>query len=304
MKRILGRKPEEGANSRPREKRPEEKGSQFMKVRKTIISLLVTFAMLLTQSAIFSLPASAQGEPSAEKNAYINGSKNAQNGTEDQAVRVELDDTISYEVTVNPPVLSTVSVPSFKSKAPQPVPINFLNGSFEDPVITGDSKMVSTSTPGFGWYNTAEEIVEIQKTPATTSNFYAEFAKNIPDGKQYAELNANTPGRLYQHCNTTPGTKVYWEFYHGARGCKTGENTDVMHFYLSNINSSSPDGYDLIATATDSYTKGSSTYTWGYYTGTWTVPQGQTITTSGRHHLLSKKEEERRKRARGDVNSM
>jgi uncharacterized repeat protein (TIGR01451 family) len=82
-------------------------------------------------------------------------------------------------------------------------------------------------------------------------------------------------GTLYQTVTTVPGSKVYWEFYHGARGINTAPavNTDVMDFLLG----PTPGTGVQQVRATDSWVRGQP-YKWGYYFGSYIVPAGQTST--------------------------
>ncbi|MCL2775516.1 MAG: hypothetical protein FWD71_19560, partial [Oscillospiraceae bacterium] len=217
-----------------------------------------------------------------EKNAYINSSLTAQNGTANQYRPVHTGDTILYELKINnlwqgsliPP---SISNPNFQPKADMPARINFINGSFETPLMPAGSVYFnpSTTTPGIGWKNTAENIIEIQITPPPSAPQYPVFAKNIPDGNQYGELNALKVGTLYQDIATVPGAKVYWEFYHGANGILTGQNnTDIINFLLG-----PPSGpVNFTRQVSDSYVGGSANYVWGHYTGSYIVPAGQTTT--------------------------
>ncbi|MCL2332068.1 MAG: isopeptide-forming domain-containing fimbrial protein [Actinomycetia bacterium] len=211
-------------------------------------------------------------EAPPQKNAYINGGLQAQNGEEGQPVSVKLDDQITYQVTLGSiwsgPTRTTS--PRFQpvGGTEKPPHLNFINGSFETPVTSTNIQASSAEVPG--WKNTAEDLIEIQHVGTD-----AQFAPSAPDGTQYAELNARTAGTLYQAVPTIPGTKVYWEFYHGARGAKAAPsaNTDVMDFLLG----SSTTNLTQQVRASDSWTVGQP-YVWGHYFGAYTVPAGQTST--------------------------
>ncbi len=207
-----------------------------------------------------------------QKDAYINDAAGAQNGLQNHPMDVKLGDKVTYKVTLGsswagPP---RVASPTFQPPggATQPQHLNFVNGSFETPVTANNVQTSSANVPG--WKNTAEDLIEIQHIGANVA-----FAPIAPDGVQYAELNAQTAGTLYQTVPTVPGTKVYWEFYHGARGVNAAPavNTDVMDFLLG------PTTANLTAQvrATDSWTRG-TLYVWGHYYGEYTVPAGQTST--------------------------
>ncbi|MFR3881913.1 MAG: hypothetical protein ACLTX6_06145 [Lachnospiraceae bacterium] len=51
---------------------------------------------------------------------------------------------------------------------------------------------------------------------------------------QFAELNANEPGALYQDVLTTPGAKLYWQLYHRGRGrtAYDSSQTDTMYVLI------------------------------------------------------------------------
>ncbi|HCC35358.1 MAG TPA: hypothetical protein DEQ02_06870, partial [Ruminococcaceae bacterium] len=215
------------------------------------------------------------------KTAHLNEGI-ANPGTETNPVKVRNNDYITYDILVDNPSPSGESG-GFKPKAPRPSKIDFINGSFEQPVISTSSWIQNQSQVN-GWFtrptnpahlgNPQSEMIEIQK-PVSAGGAAGQFAAYAPDGNQYAELNAYVEGTLYQTVDTVPGTKVYWEFYHGARGYIAGNNTDKMNFYLR------PEGAttgEPEAVAIDSYVAGSATYNWGHYTGSYVVPPGQTRT--------------------------
>ena len=207
-----------------------------------------------------------------QKDAYINDASGAQNGQENYPMDVKQGDKITYKITLGSSWAgpSRVADPSFQpvDGTTKPAPLNFVNGSFETPATSSNIQTSSANVPG--WKNTAEDLIEIQHVGAMPA-----FAPIAPDGVQYAELNASTAGTLYQTVPTIPGTKVYWEFYHGARGVNPAPavNTDVMDFLLGSSTST------LVpqVRATDSWVQGSF-YVWGHYYGVYTVPAGQTST--------------------------
>ncbi|KIF07707.1 hypothetical protein PL81_00425 [Streptomyces sp. RSD-27] len=82
------------------------------------------------------------------------------------------------------------------------------------------------------------------------------------EGAQFAELNANEVSTLYQDLPTTPGTKLYWRLYHRGR---QGDDTMALDI-----------GAPGAPVEQRRFTDG--TTAWGYYTGTYTVPAGQTLT--------------------------
>ena len=271
-------------------KQTKSKQSAFKRfMHFTKVSALSCMVMGLV--GIGLIPVFADSTP--EKNAYINSSSTAENGTATDPVLVAVGDTISFDIVIDrsddyPLVL--VPTPSFSSSpTTAPVKINFINGGFEQPVLVGDPG-TSHQYPQAevdGWSTRPTDpsnnsnpdafLIELHR-PAYESgqSNFGSFAPHTPDGSvQYAELNAVVTGTFYQVCSTVPGSVVYYEFYHGARGSAVGLNTDTMYFYLWSPGSTSG---SPIRTCTDSYTQGSSDYRWGYYFGSYTVPAGQTET--------------------------
>ncbi|TDC67556.1 DUF11 domain-containing protein [Streptomyces hainanensis] len=82
------------------------------------------------------------------------------------------------------------------------------------------------------------------------------------EGAQFAELNANEVSTLYQDLPTTPGTTLYWRLYHRGR---LGVDTMALDIGAPG----SVVEQRRIADGKDA---------WGYHTGTYVVPAGQTLT--------------------------
>ena len=240
------------------------------------------------------------------KNAYINASATPQNGTQAIPEPVGRNDTVSYEIKFDkwiPDPLPTLPNPTFQTKLQMPGKLNFSNGSFELPYVnnsSGNLILAQSQVPGWNTRpvnssdsgNPLAYMIEIQQANPGGVN-QAQFAQNTPDGgRQYAELNAHVEGTLYQICDTVPGTKIYYEFWHGARmsNAAPSVNRDVLSFYIRPEGSSSTaGGKQSTATAT----RGAA-YTWTQNVGTYTVPAGQTrtefafqsvSTTSGYHSV-------------------
>ncbi|SEC74442.1 Thrombospondin type 3 repeat-containing protein [Maribacter dokdonensis] len=130
------------------------------------------------------------------------------------------------------------------------------NGGFENPVIpSGTSRRRNQSTIP-GWSTTATDgQIEIWS-----------FGFNgVPsfEGNQFAELNANQESALYQILCLTPGSEIQWSVHHRGR-----DGTDVATVRI---------GADL-ASATVQETMSDGNTSWGSYTGTYTVPEGQVNT--------------------------
>ena len=130
----------------------------------------------------------------------------------------------------------------------------FVNGSFETPAIPATSYSILASSLVNGWTNSAEGFIEIWSTgfngvPAAAGN-------------QFAELNANVAGNLYQtFCLNGAGGTINWSIKHRGR---SGTDVAAVRFgaTLATI--------ATVATMTDGNTS------WGSYSGTYAIPVGQT----------------------------
>lgn len=132
------------------------------------------------------------------------------------------------------------------------------NGSFEEPIVTDGSKWADFSQEQVvGWKTTARnyvtsngsydiEIARIYKpilTDGTEAEYYtiASLYENqytekdflAADGFQFAELNAESQGSLYQDVLTAKGTRLNYHLAHRAR-CINGNtgNTDDMYLVI------------------------------------------------------------------------
>lgn len=144
---------------------------------------------------------------------------------------------------------------------PVPSRITLANGSFEQPPIGGGNALLpdasQTQSPNHvpGWLTTAtDHVIEI----------WHDGFNGVPsaDGAQFAELNANQVSTLYQDLPTTPGATLYWRLYHRGR---LGQDTMALDI-----------GRPGAAVQQRQFTDG--TTAWGFYTGTYTVPAGQSTT--------------------------
>lgn len=142
-----------------------------------------------------------------------------------------------------------------------PAPICFVstlsNGGFESPALPNASyRILPSSTPGLTWNNTAENFVELwssgfQKVPAA-------------QGRQFAELNANKAGTLYQDLPTTPGTTMRWHLMHRGRA-----GDDTMKVMIGRTGGNLTRSGELLTTGKSA---------WVQYTGTYRIPRDQTMT--------------------------
>ena len=142
-------------------------------------------------------------------------------------------------------------------QAPECFVSTLSNGGFEAPVLPAKTyRFVPSSTAGLSWQNTAENVVELWST-----GFQGVAA---PEGKQFAELNANKAGTLFQDLPTTPGTTMRWHLKHRGRS-----GTDTMRVMI---------GAPTAALGQSGSNLVTGNQAWQQYTGTYTIPAGQTVT--------------------------
>ncbi len=144
---------------------------------------------------------------------------------------------------------------------PIPLRVALRNGGFEEPTVAGVEILPDasqTQAPKYvpGWLTTAtDHRIELWR-----SGF-----NGVPaaEGSQFAELNANQESTLYQDLPTTPGTTVYWRLYHRGR---LGQDTMALDIGAPGA----------VGAEQRRFTDGNTA--WGFYTGSYTVPAGQTTT--------------------------
>ena len=115
------------------------------------------------------------------------------------------------------------------------------NGDFETPATTNETgyqPFYSNGTQGLIWKTTASDA-KIEYVSAATDKYdnnktHAQWSlewhnvEAAASGTQFAELNANEPGALYQDVLTTPGAKLYWQLYHRGRGVREKKYDDTQ----------------------------------------------------------------------------
>jgi gliding motility-associated-like protein/uncharacterized repeat protein (TIGR01451 family) len=128
-----------------------------------------------------------------------------------------------------------------------------VNESFESPAIPNNTWRPLHESTVPGWLTTATD---------GRIEFWSGGFLGVPpfDGNQIAELNANQSSALYQNLCLKPGTLMNWSLRHRGRA-----GVDVMHVRI---------GADL-ATATVQQTMSDGNTSWGYYSGTYLVPDNQ-----------------------------
>lgn len=130
-----------------------------------------------------------------------------------------------------------------------------INTGAELPFVASGYRIVDESTIP-GWETTATD----NKIEIWTSGFNGVPAQ---EGRQFFEINANRVGALYQELCLEPGSTVHWSVWHRGRS-----GVDVADVQIG----ASVETADVQATMTDGNTA------WGYYSGTYDVPLGQTTT--------------------------
>ncbi len=120
---------------------------------------------------------------------------------------------------------------------------------------------------GSGWRLYSEDDVPGWETTATDNKieFWVSGFQGVPaqEGRQFFELNANQVAALYQELCLEPGSVINWSVWHrGRRG------VDVAEVKIG----------ATVETAEYQQTMSDGTDAWGHYSGTYSVPDGQTTT--------------------------
>lgn len=111
-----------------------------------------------------------------------------------------------------------------------------LNGSFEYPKIpSGSSYAFANGTRQLFWRSTAPGSgaylgMDVELGNDTIGNPYLNYGGKAKDGTQFAELNAEKVGTLYQDVLTAPGATLSWSFGHRSRKNTT---TNVMYLVIA-----------------------------------------------------------------------
>ena len=184
------------------------------------------------------------------------------------------------------------------------------NGSFENPdrnqvdsryqLVYGPNRnqrsqfmQIPNGTEGLIWQTTASGkhfdsdlpngyYTEIVKSTNGNSK-YAYGIDRAADGDQFAELNCETAGALYQDVLTVPGSTLYWGLEHADR---EGDQESRLLVLISDT-SELPEGFDptdyreivdlglednIVLDVT------SNEVAWKYHSGSYLVPEGQYVT--------------------------
>ena len=174
-----------------------------------------------------------------------------------------------------------------------------LNGSFEYPKIpSGSNYAFANGTRQLFWRSTAPGSgtylgMDVELGNDTIGNPYLNYGGKANDGTQFAELNAEKVGTLYQDVLTAPGATLSWSFGHRSRRY-TG--TNVMYLVIAStkdaqnvtnqaqinalVRNFQADGVSVSYNG-GTYTmwrfEGNPDY-WQDHSGSYTVPDGQYAT--------------------------
>ncbi len=117
---------------------------------------------------------------------------------------------------------------------------NIENGSFETPTINSSYSYVS-SEKVVSWNTTSiSNQIEVAKINNNNNEHLNLTSKNIvdstlPDGNQFAEINANEKASLFQNFSVTAGETYNWNLHHRGRG-----GQEVMALVIGNYQENEP----------------------------------------------------------------
>lgn len=168
---------------------------------------------------------------------------------------------------LNYPFSMCVTTPENNSGSASTCEINTINYSFESPNLPDAQfypPMVNQNAVP-GWKTTATDgKIEIWHTNPYGASFEGYTAY---EGDQFIELNANQVSGVYQDYQTPPGTVFSYGFAHRARTTGTGQD-------ICQLMAGPPGGpYTNVGPQV-----ASGSAAWTYNTGSYTVPDGQTVT--------------------------
>ncbi len=138
------------------------------------------------------------------------------------------------------------------------------NGGFETPSLPPDTVELFPEADVPPW-RTTDDLGAIE--------LWGDTFLGVPahEGTTFAELNANSPGTLYQDIVTTPGATMTWTLHHRGR-----DGADAMRVLIGDAATAdvySDDGWDSMSGALMDDTSG-----WGAHSDSYLVPEGQTCT--------------------------
>ena len=137
-------------------------------------------------------------------------------------------------------VLSLVPMSALAAEAsnnPNKADNAIVNGSFEDPARTDKNAPQLEADDVLGWSTTATgHLIEFGvNTQTNSAPQLSGNDKSIPDGNQFAELNADEVSTLYQNVSTVGGHIYEWGLSHRGR-----EGTDTMALIIGPKQANAP----------------------------------------------------------------
>jgi large repetitive protein len=166
---------------------------------------------------------------------------------------------------LNYPFTLCVTTPEISGGSASACEITTINYSFESPNLLPTQQYPPQVNQNVvpGWKTTATDgRIEVWRVSAPGAPFF-EVVEGY-DGDQFVELNATQPSALYQDYTTPPGTVFSYGFAHRGR-----MGTDVCQVMAG------PPGGPYVNVGPPVSTGNTA---WSYNTGTYTVPEGQTVT--------------------------
>jgi hypothetical protein len=163
--------------------------------------------------------------------------------------------------------------------------IALANGSFEAPVVShGAPNWLTGGASPLLWDTTEpDNVIELWKndgagaqTGLTAQAANGGKAISAEDGSQWAELNANQTGALFQDLPTIGGQILQWSVWHRGRYSSAANATkkDVMQVQIGSTTSQSAQ----VPTGQTTPNISDGPDAWVLYRGIYTVPAGQTLT--------------------------
>lgn len=175
--------------------------------------------------------------------------------------------------------------------------LSLQNGSFEEPQLKSWHEQLPNGAEDLVWLTTGEggvghrgADIELARPSADKNAAYDAYRIwSAAHGEQFAELNCEAYGALYQDVLTVPGTTLNWRLSHAGR-----LGTDQMALVIMPVGDAEDLTRELENVSEDpeaikgilqSYAnKGFIKYmtdesgSWSDYSGTYTVPEGQYVT--------------------------
>ena len=111
------------------------------------------------------------------------------------------------------------------------------NGSFEKPEISGNWVQIENDSykkyDGVWQTTGSDRAIEVINTDYPMNSAYRWYGKaTAAEGKQFAELNCEAEGSLYQDVLTTPGETLNYQLAHRARGLKQTAKSEEDTMYV------------------------------------------------------------------------